>query len=340
MKMNFKFVMIAFMIMCINLQASEHLDWQDRPEMLNLKIESCFSELSNRTSGHWNFNGKVHYTIAGVEEEKLAHHLIISQPNQKDFYFLDMGAGDFQWGTHLANYINERKDIAEREMKVHIIGIRGEQSLEPEVSVNGKCIIYKLGSFKIEELETAFKTRGYQLQNKMDLIISSWTFRHLVDPVGTLVQAYNHLKPGIGLFLFDGFFCGYHSQKDPLGGMTPYLNMAMLLLDTKAPFLIDPDDGTRALNNFILKRNSEESLKLPLHYDNYTYIGSNSQVNSGAMTIFKRTKPEPNIYSFEFIPSMQTYNKLCGDQDLFNYFQDNKLFSFMGRKYNGPLREK
>lgn len=338
--MTFKFLATAFVLACSSSWASEHLEWQGRPDMLKHKIESCYTGLSSQTSGGWNYNGKQHYTIAGVEEEKLAHHIIISQPDQKDFYFLDIGAGDFQWGDYLANYINNRKDIAEKDIKVHIIGIRGEQSLEPEESVKGKCIIYKLGAFKIEELESTFKAKGFDFKNKIDLIVSSWAFRHLVDPVGTLVQAYNHLRPDTGLFFFDGFFFGYDTQKDALEGMVPYLNMSTLLLDTKAPFLIDPDNGGRAINQFILKRVGEALLELPLKYDTYQYIGNSYQVSSEVMTIFKRTSPVLDISEFQFIPSMETYDKLCGDQALFNYFRDNKLFSFRGRKYNGPFKEK
>lgn len=84
------------------IPAYNGLKWQDRPSSINDWIEFTFNGLVNLSTEHWNFNGKAYYNHVGVDEDKLVKYLITSNPNQKKFYFLDMGAGSYQWGNHRA----------------------------------------------------------------------------------------------------------------------------------------------------------------------------------------------------------------------------------------------
>jgi hypothetical protein len=43
------------------------------------------------------------------------------------------------------------------------------------------------------------------LENNVDLIVSRFSLRHMIDPIGTMLQAYDLLKPNTGLILTDDF---------------------------------------------------------------------------------------------------------------------------------------
>src|SRR5207245_1648669 len=72
------------------------------------------------------------------------------------------------------------------------------------VTASGSCKIYKLGAFKVEDLETELRKHGFP-PNCIDFAISRLCMLHLVEPVGTFVQITNELRPKTGLFLSDAF---------------------------------------------------------------------------------------------------------------------------------------
>jgi SAM-dependent methyltransferase len=127
-------------------------------------------------------------------------------PPQAEFYVLDIGAGNFGFAHFLADQINNDSDW-KSDVKVHIFSLRGEPNKGEEVEIHGATVLYKLGGFKIENLEEIFANRGYSAEvgRKFDLIVSANTFYHLMDPYGTLYRFTHLLKPQTGLFLFDGF---------------------------------------------------------------------------------------------------------------------------------------
>jgi SAM-dependent methyltransferase len=321
---------------CINsVQISTYLKWQDRPDNLKSREQEIFKILAHQVMSHWEYNGSEFYTIMDVAEEKLIHHLITSNHMQKEFYFLDIGAGKFQWGNSLAENINNFSDIP-NDVKVHIIGVRGEQFQGPEYSNIGKCHIYKFGKFNIENLETSFKSKGLELNGKIDGIFTRWCFRHLVDPVGTLQQAYDLLKIK-GLFFGDGFFYGLkgkHEQHETIikAGIK---NMAKLLLDMKVQFLIEPYILNHALHRFVFRKDTDEPLKLPLQYHGVVPIKDKADVYSNTATVFDHIGPEPELNTE--IPA--DLNARCGDRDLFDFFQKNQLFYSMNKKYV-PLEQR
>lgn len=320
------------------ISAYNGLKWQDRPTEIQNKISQTFSYLSSKSGGTWLFNGSEYYIHADVDTEKLAKHLMTSNPNQKEFYFLDIGAGNFEWGDHLAGIINEFTGIAD-DVKVNIIGVRGEQYNGEKFTTVGKCNIFKLGQFKIENLEEAFKKINLDLTDKIDCIYTRWTFRHLVDPVGTLEQAYNLLKPKTGLFFGDGFFYSLNGQsaKDILTNAR-FDNITRLLLDMKVQFLIEPHDSTRAINRFVFKRNADGPLNLPLKYTGMVYVGDACQVYSQVATAFEHIGPEPTWIGESPYPT-RMYDKLCGNLDFFNFFKNNSLFYWGEYDYSSLINK-
>jgi SAM-dependent methyltransferase len=277
---------------------------------------------------------------ADIEDHILAKYVMSSNPNQKEFYFLDIGAGDFQWNDFFAKQINCFPDIAD-DVKVNIIGVRGENYDGVKFSAVGKCNIFKLGQFKIENLEEAFQTINLDLTGKIDCIYTSWCFRHLVDPMGTLKQAYNLLKPKTGLFFGDGFFYSVNGQsaKDLLKNKVSALdNITKLLLDMKVQFLIEPTDTMRVINRFVFKRNTDDTLHLPLKYTGMISLGDTCDVHSQVATTFDHIGPEPAWIGARPYPNLM-YNKLCGDLDLFNFFKDNKLFYSGEKEYSSLINQ-
>ena len=59
-----------------------------------------FEGLTHQKVCQWGlFNGSDGYNLCGVDEYALMKRIILEAPkDQKEFYALDIGAGNFQWG--------------------------------------------------------------------------------------------------------------------------------------------------------------------------------------------------------------------------------------------------
>lgn len=321
-----------------------YLKWQDRPQELKNKINRAYNQCAEKSGSPYTaFNGSQHYTILDVEEDKLARHHITSNPTQKEFYFLDIGSGEFQWVDGLAKSLNAFSDIPD-DVKINIIGVRGEGFEGPEHTVNGKCHIYKLGQFKVEEIENVFNSQrikdliqdnNLDLTNKFDGIWTRWCLRHLADPVGTIEQTYKFLKPNTGLFFAGNFYYGLNGQsrEDLTMSSKSNENIASLLWDMKIPFLIQRQSVSRSIDTFVIRKSNAEILKLPLKYSNdcVLNIGNFCQNDSEVVTIFENIGPVPERTELLNI----NYNTVHGDEDLFKFFKTNRLFFHGDTQYRG-----
>lgn len=105
--------------MSISFGSSEssknYLDWSQRPPILKERITSAFNSLSKKSYSGWGcYNGSSAYSIAGIAECELMKKIILQSPSsRKEFYALDIGAGDFSWGQHLADYLEAQADLPE-----------------------------------------------------------------------------------------------------------------------------------------------------------------------------------------------------------------------------------
>lgn len=118
----------------------------------------------------------------------------------------------------------------------------------------------KLNIQASRELETLKKIKSFNLPESFDYATSSWCFRHLTDPVGTLVQTHNILNPKGGMLHADGFL-----SKVKLGdkemGLTS--TMRIVLHSMEMPYIFDPKDNqVRRAGGYILTRNNPEELSL------------------------------------------------------------------------------
>jgi hypothetical protein len=328
------------------------LDWTQRPELLQKRISAAFDSVlqtpeskmtSLFTMQGWLYNGASKYGICQIEEHALMKKIIKDAPkNKKDFYVLDIGAGNFQWIRSLESFINKQDDIP-TDIKVHIIGLRGEPfqnawySFIPGIFKKSRCKLYLLGNFKIEELSKELKKHNLNLENEVDLMVTRWTSRHLADAVGTFVQELNLLRPKTGFFLFDGFFFLYQNETWPKIDANEH--MVQLLQQTKAPFLMNPYDSGHSLNHFILQRSNASLCQLDMRYLSPHILSSGSnhaQIASDCVSRFKESfqktaikefmKNNHHIYRYVSIIEQENARHYYGNQKLFDWLEKNKLF--------------
>jgi hypothetical protein len=294
-------------------QTPRGLRVSDRPESLKNMISESFHVVSDNQKT-WLYNGSNHYCFMGIDPSLLIQEKIKASPFQKDFYLLDIGAGQFDWGKTTAAEINAQKDLP-NDIKVHIFSVTGENYGPMQVQEEGRCKTYNISSFKIEDLQKGFAEILPSLSLKgpllFDLIVSAYTFMHVHDPVGLFVQSYDMLRPGDGTMLMHGFPVSFsakeHHQWDT--------NMAYLLHYTKAPFLIGKSTEVGEIAPFLLKRSEHESLNLPFQYVGTSNIAiANAQGKERAfIDALDKLAPFPG-----FIP-VPRYNSVQGDKGLYDW---------------------
>lgn len=305
------------------------LEWKDRPQEIKTKIKEAWDNLAKHSNDLWVYSGKSNYDLCGVDEFLLIKKIIENNRERRLFYILDIGAGDFSLCSHLTREINESQEIS-KDIEINIIGIRGESYEGPEIEKIGICNLYKFGRFQIENLIDEFNLRNLNLIQEIDIILSRWTFIHLVDGIGTLLQAYNLLKPFTGILLADA--CYYLRNNKKPSEYVPE-DMAHLLIELEVPFLIRPYDIGGSLDQFMIRRKDNKECELPYRYASIQPIPKSSQSYSGYVVSFEA--PRNTILDDSKMERCQ----LCGDKELYEYIFDtldtNPRFRL---KYTGDLK--
>ena len=113
-------------LICKNWQS--YLHWSQRPLEVQKSIGRAFARISSDTSSKWGwYNGNKKYRIHEIDDHALAKVLIQQLPvTQTTATFLDVGAGNFQWGASLATFLNLQQDIRE-DLQITIVNVRGEK---------------------------------------------------------------------------------------------------------------------------------------------------------------------------------------------------------------------
>jgi SAM-dependent methyltransferase len=285
----------------------------DRPESLKNMISESFHVVSSNQK-KWLYNGSKYYCFMGIDPLSLIQEKIKASPSQKDFYLLDIGAGQFDWGKTTAAEINAQKDLP-NDIKVHIFSVTGEDYGPMQVQEEGRCKTYNIGSFKIEDLQKGFEEILPSLSLKgpllFDLIVSAYTFMHVHDPVGLFVQSYDMLRPGDGTMLMHGFPVSF--------GAADYsqwnANMAYLLHYTKAPFLIGKSTEVREIAPFLLKRPDDKPLNLPFQYAGTLNVETANSYAKETAFINRIDTSDP----FSRIVPIMRDNSVQGDKGLYDW---------------------
>ncbi len=81
-----------------SIEQAHYLNPNDRPLIVNAKIDEVFQSLSCKETSTWTMNGEEPtYDLLGIKENELAKHIILNS-DSSEFNFLDLGAANFQWG--------------------------------------------------------------------------------------------------------------------------------------------------------------------------------------------------------------------------------------------------
>ena len=105
------------------------LSWRNRPVSVKDAIDNAFKSLSSLNKSEWGcYNGKKFYEIAVIDTTMLVENICkeLSSKKEEKFYFLEIGAGAFQCGKYVADFINRKRSLFPSLQKTHIISIRGE----------------------------------------------------------------------------------------------------------------------------------------------------------------------------------------------------------------------
>lgn len=313
--------------------ADTYLDWTQRSVEVQKAIDSSFSRLTSDTSSQWGaYNGRDWY-FGWIKEYLLLTTLIDQAPaGQTVITVIDIGAGDFQWGRELAKRLNEDKWIRPG-ITIQIINVRGESCTDTIIE-EGRCKVYYLGNFKVEELHSELRKRKIFVENQVDLIVSKWCFTHLVDPVGTYQQTFNLLRPDTGIFLGHGFQFFLNSQTDDWDSWkscgTRKTNMKRLIIDTKAPALLRGSDSPRDPDEFIVQRLGEFPLKLSMREKalerRRNYDTSYHSKGSASVCVFSRE--EEDYDKTHKIKTFGLYgDPLLGTKSLFDWLLANNIIT-------------
>lgn len=298
--------------------SDQNLNYNSRPGFVKKGIALAFNEIKNSKHG-WKYNGESSYYFFEIKEHELFAKMIQNAPKgRKNFYALDVGAGNFSWVDGCAKFINQQTHLPEG-IKIHIIGIRGEQNgLEFSEEEVGRCKLYKLGAFKIENLFREFQKRGLQIEGELDLVVSRWTLCHCVDPVSIVMQIHDMLRPKTGLFFFDAFHFKYEDEGffkncvnipprddflDPIDPASTRARIIRLLLDMKAPFLLQTRSNPRDHDVFLLQRKMQNHCALQMKYSKVCALWGDRVEEiaaSGKVVQFKRTPQKEDVYGFDF----------------------------------------
>jgi len=170
------------------------------------------------------------------------------------------------------------------------------------------CKIYDFGNFVVENLIEGLNEKGLK-DISFDLVVTSWCLRHLVDPVGAVLQVHEllSLEPNSGYFLFDGFIF------DIEGIQVEHYRQKMdaLLGSFGEPFLTCGHTEAKAVNQFVLQK-TQEHLNVPLSHRGQVSLGF------GGLPDYKQVfSVEPGESIRVFYPTDNNYHRITGDLELF-----------------------
>lgn len=186
--MKYRFFVLILLFCHIVICADMRYELQYRPVKIQNRIKKVHAVLKAKdTKSTWTYNGSQVYDFLGISDEALLDWLIsIKRENGDALRILDFGSGAFDWPITVANYLRDKH--SDKNIQIEIVGVTGERALTDEqirtLQNDFADSGIKLTLLQEVEIESIDKI----LQSGFDLIVSSWTLRHLVDPLGTLEE--------------------------------------------------------------------------------------------------------------------------------------------------------
>lgn len=257
-----------------------------RPETVQAFVDRAFEKNRRSNPEGWQYGGDETYGLLGLDDEEMIKNLASRFSDKDDVYVIDVGCGNGRWGYHALRILSENKNCQMNGKRFYIFSVTGDIECEETILRKGNVTLYQFNNFKIENIDEEFLKKGFDLKNKVDLIVSRWTLRHLADPFGTLKRMYGLLTPLQGILVSNGFLFAFADTGEiesfPLGNWDLFTN-------TNAVPLFYPYDAGRDVGHFLLMKNNDKDLDIPLEYTGEMRILDwGWQCESNAVTVFKK----------------------------------------------------
>ena len=321
------------------------LDPTQRPKELSRAVDDSFSEvkknsnISSYIDTSWSphnhqvklwglYNGQNSYYPLGIQETNLIRAYVLRghERGQRKFAFMDVGAGDFSWGSYggVVHTLIREELFDLEDTTFTLIGVRGEPIIYRRDSFKAMSSTEELtiqladskvfkgptierinrGKFRAEDFAAEMGEHGLsQYVGKLDFVISHWGITHFTDPLGTIVQIYDTLQDGGMLFTtsFLALSCMEYKLKNTkelfnhikftqrfYGIISP----SVFSLGNTPALVAGNADGARQEWLLLLKRG--DKAKLPIsYYGNYSLDNSKLSA-SKTMQIFKVNEDAPS----------------------------------------------
>jgi hypothetical protein len=306
-----------------------------RPKAVQAAIDKAFEEIKNKKSG-WGFDGSFDsYGILGLNDDLVLKNLA-SKKGKDDIYIIDAGCAQGAWGEHAMKVLLESEVCRNSGKRFHIFSITGGQECTKKNTTKDNVTLYIFNQFKIENIDEEFSRRGLDLSNKVDLIVSHWTLRHLIDPLGTLKRMYGLLTPLQGMLLANDFFFTFDSKTVDAEAVETFPCQKWNFLDPNVVSLFgNYHDFNSNVGQFLLMRTNNQELEIPFEYaGDVCELPSNftEQTFGRCLTVFKRGEiKQSDIIFLKEKNSSEHYSYYCDKQnqrskDLYAYLLKQKLF--------------
>lgn len=303
---------------------------QHRPEALQKEVDLAFKRLNQKSINWGLFDGTGFYNLMNLEEKHLIKNLANRDDSRTDIYLVDVGAAKGGWGRDVESFIKE--ELSNCEKHFHIFSLTGGNELKEEIVEDENVTHYRLSQFKIENIGSELLKRGYNLSGKVDLMVSNWTLRHLVDPFGTLEDMYGLLNPHHGILLSTGFrFMMMDSIGSPIYNdfrsrvmSTNQCWATLSLTSTTCVFRHSIDSA--GIGQFMLIRTNDHLLNLQLDYiGNFTVPSWRYDVASEKVSEYQLKTSLENHKELAWGVDHRYQNEYCSDLSSKETFDQLKL---------------
>jgi hypothetical protein len=327
--------LLPIIVVFFNCATFSQTPLNQRPSKVQEKVSQAHKGIIDvDPRERWGNYGKNEYYFMNLDDFKFIDYLIKTkiEKKQKVIRFMDFGAGVFSWPLNLASYL--KKNYEGQGLKFEVVGITGDkpyssQELNELIKTNSNDIV-DLKLLQQAELESIGKLFP---KNYFDLIVSAWTFVHLVDPFGTLYQLYGTLNEG-GFLFFEGFPFHLDNGDDKFKEL-PHYEWRKLLESifkrSNASFIGHEDNSERKLDQFLLQKPNKEDLKISIEYSSKGDTISKSPGVVSASIDTARYVDTGKNYSHQNIGGPHLKVKFRPGPELFFYGNRNLLDLFIKR---------
>jgi len=329
-----KCLLLIFALSALTGTAESTFSPQNRPKELQDLINTT-AALVGKEEASWHFNGQTSYEPLELHDTEILFHMIMERlktPGQQKIYIVEVGAGNGTWARHQLTELTKRLvalGVKSKDVRVYFYSFTGDRYkyVSPLKTSHGEAFFFS--SFAIENLKSELEKRHLSfLQDKVDFLISEMTFVHLHDAWGTLFQCYDLLRPK-GLMFVDGVPTFFASQK-PEGNPQHFWTMSEVALfhSIGASFLLINKSGASNVGKpFVLMRNTQEHLALPMRYERLEERSIASHTPSKIVPLFAWDPPQQMPCLSSMKPGSLFQNS--GDNPEEEAWGDAKLFKLL-----------